>query len=129
MAKAVISAVAIQKPARTPLLQRRAKFASSIDQQIGKISSFRAGQRVSKEKFWTDGSGTIFFALQYGRQNLEIERNKNALRAATWDDLLDQLEQIKILTLAGGLDECLASAANATRLNFKAAREKKSGRS
>ncbi|KJC44727.1 hypothetical protein [Bradyrhizobium sp. LTSP857] len=133
MARASISLVSVQKPtANTPVLQRRNKFTSSIDQQITKIANFRDGKRISKENFWIEPSGTIFFALRYGRQPLELERGKSSLKAsgtgnAAWDDLVEQLEQIKLLAIAGGLDEALSQAANAVRTNFKA-KDKKAGK-
>ncbi|BAL06171.1 MULTISPECIES: hypothetical protein [Bradyrhizobium] len=48
MARASISLVSVQKPtANTPVLQRRNKFTSSIEQQITKIGLFREGKRIS----------------------------------------------------------------------------------
>jgi hypothetical protein len=44
MAKTSISLVSVQKPtANTPILQRRNKLTSNIEQQIIKIGSFREG--------------------------------------------------------------------------------------
>ena len=68
----------------------------------------------------------IFFQLRYGKQPLELEKGKSTLKAATFDDLVAQLDEIKTITVAGGLDEALSAAANATRANFK--KDKKSGR-
>ena len=66
---AKLSLVSIQKPsASTPILQRRNKFTTNIDQQITKIGLFREGKRISREQFWVDGSGAIFFQLRYGKQ-------------------------------------------------------------
>lgn len=129
MAKTTISLVSsVQKPtAKTPVLQRRSKFASSLDGQIAKISLFRDGRRVSREQFWTD-SGSIFFQLRYGKQPLELEKGKSVLKAPNFDDLVAQLDELKTITVAGGLDEVLAACANAVRSNFKAAKEKKTGR-
>ena len=130
MAKTSISLVSVQKPTtNTPVLQRRNKFTASIEQQILKIGSFREGKRISREQFWVDGTGAIFFSLRYGRQQLEIERGKSTLKASTFDDLVEQLDQIKTIAVAGGLDDALAACANAVRTNFKAAKDKKAGRS
>lgn len=135
MARATISLVNVTKPtANTPALQRRAKFASSIDQQITKIGLFREGKRISRENFWVDFSGSIYCSLRYGKQPLELEKGKSTLKAvgtgnAAWDDLVEQLEQIKTLTVAGGLDEALSACANAVRSNFKTAKDKKAGKS
>jgi hypothetical protein len=129
MARATISLVSVQKPtANTPILQRRNKFTSSIDQQITKIVLFREGKRISREQFWVDGAGAIFFQLRYGKQPLELEKNKSTLKASTFDDLVEQLDHIKTIAVAGGLDEALAACANAVRSNFKAAKDKKAPR-
>jgi len=134
MARTTISLVSVQKPtANTPVLQRRNKFTSSIDQQITKIGLFREGKRISREQFWVDANGGIFFQLRYGKQPLELEKGKSTLKAvgtgnAAWDDLVEQLEQIKTLTVAGGLDDALSACANAVRSNFKTAKDKKAGK-
>src|SRR5258707_6749612 len=125
-----ISLVSVQKPtANTPILQRRNKLTSNIDQQITKIGLFREGKRISREQFWVDGSGAIYFQLRYGKQPLELEKGKSTLKASTFDDLVAQLDEIKIITVGGGLDEALSAAANAVRSNFKAAKDKKAGKS
>lgn len=129
MAKSSISLVSVQKPtANTPVLQRRNKFTSSIEQQIIKIGLFRDGKRISREQFWVDGSGGIFFQLRYGKQPLELEKGKSTLKASTFDDLVEQLDQIKTIAIAGGLDEALSACANAVRSNFKSTKDKKAGR-
>jgi hypothetical protein len=133
MAKTSISLVSVQKPtANTPVLQRRNKFTASIEQQITKIGSFREGKRISREQFWVDGSGAIFYSLRYGKHPLELEKGKSTLKAGpgpgAWDDLVAQLDEIKTITVAGGLDEALSAAANAVRSNFKTAKDKKAGR-
>ena len=129
MAKTSISLVSVQKPtANTPVLQRRNKFTASIEQQITKIGLFREGTRISREQFWVDGSGAIYFQLRYGKQPLELEKGKSTLKASTFDDLVEQLDQIKTIAVGGGLDEALAACANAVRSNFKAAKDKKAGK-
>jgi hypothetical protein len=129
MAKTAISLVTTQKPTtNTPVLQRRNKFAASIEQQITKIGLFREGTRISREQFWVDNAGAIFFALRYGKQPLELEKGKSTLKASTFDDLVEQLDQIKTIAVAGGLDDALAACANAVRSNFRAAKDKKSGK-
>ena len=129
MAKTSISLVSVQKPtANTPILQRRNKLTSNIDQQIGKISTFKEGRRISKEWFWIAPDGIIYLQLKYGKQPLEIEKGKSTLKAATFDDLVAQLDELKILTVAGALDDALSACANAVRSNFKTAKDKKTGR-
>ncbi|MCC8978662.1 hypothetical protein [Bradyrhizobium acaciae] len=128
MARATISLVSVQKPtANTPILQRRNKFTASIEQQITKVALFREGKRISREAFWVE-NGAIFYALRYGKTPLELEKGKATLKASSWDDLIEQLDQIKTIAVAGGLDEALSVCANAVRSNFKTAKEKKAGR-
>jgi hypothetical protein len=123
-AKSSISLVSVQKPTtNTPVLQRRNKLTANIEQQITKIGSFREGKRISREQFWVDGS--IYLQLRYGKQPLEISKGMSTLKAATWDDLVGQLDEIKTITVAGGLDDALSACANAVRSNFKAAKDKK----
>jgi hypothetical protein len=125
-AKSTISLVSVQKPtANTPVLQRRNKLTANIEQQITKIGSFREGKRISREQFWVDNSGAIYFQLRYGKQPLELEKGKSTLKASTFDDLVAQLDEIKTITVAGGLDDALSACANAVRSNFKVAKDKK----
>ena len=72
-----------------------------------------------------DGTGAVYHALKYGKQPVEIERGKSTLKASDFEDLLNQIEQLKVITVAGGLDEALSACANAVRSNFKAAKDKK----
>lgn len=126
--KSTISLVSVQKPsANTPILQRRSKFAADIDNQILKIGSYRDGKRVSREKFWLGADGSIYFQMKYGKQPLELQKGKSTLKSTGgWDDIIAQLDEVKIITLAGGLDDALAVCANSVRANFKAAKDKKS---
>jgi hypothetical protein len=127
--KSSISLVSVQRPtSNTPVLQRRNKLTANIDQQITKIGSFRDGRRISREQFWVDNSGAIYFQLRYGKQPLELEKGKSTLKAATFDDLVAQLDEIKTIAIAGGLDDALSACANAVRTNFKVAKDKKSAR-
>jgi hypothetical protein len=128
MAKSTISLVSVQKPtSNTPVLQRRNKLTSNIEQQIVKIGSFREGRRISREQFWVD-NGVIYFQPRYGKQPIELEKGKSTLKAANFDDLVAQLDEIKTITVADGLDDALAACANAVRSNFKAAKDKKTGK-
>jgi hypothetical protein len=128
-AKTSISLVSVQKPtANTPVLQRRNRLMSNLDQQINKIGSFQEGKRISREQFWVDAGGAIYFQLRYGKQPLELQKGKSTLKAPTFDDLVAQLDEVKIMTMAGGLDEALAACANSVRANFKVAKDKKAAK-
>lgn len=124
---AAISLVSVQKPNsnKSPVLQRRNKLAANIDQQINKIGLFREGKRISREQFWVDGNGTIYFQLRYGKQPLEMKKGMSTLKAANFDDLVAQLDEVKTVAVAGGLDDALTACANSVRANFKAAKDRK----
>lgn len=125
MAK-TLNLVTVQKPgASVPLIQRRNKFTASVENQISKIISYGEGKRISRQLFWSDNSGNWFFELKYGKQPLAIS-GKSTLRAPNLEDMLEQLRQLKIEAIGGGLDEALSAAANATRQNFK--KDKKAGK-
>jgi hypothetical protein len=127
--KSSISLVSVQKPtANTPILQRRNKLTANIEQQIVKIGSFREGKRISREQFWVDNGGAIYFQLRYGKQPLELEKGKSTLKAATFDGLVAQLDEVKTIAVAGGLDDALSACANSVRANFKAAKDKKAAK-
>lgn len=127
--KTSISLVSVQKPtANTPILQRRSKLISNLDQQVAKIRLYRDGKRISREQFWLDGSGTVFFQLRYGKQPLEMQKGKSTLKCASFDELEAQLQEIKKIAFAGDLDDALANCANLVRTNFKVAKDKKAGK-
>ena len=54
---------------------------------------------------------------------------RGTLKASTFDDLVEQLDQIKTLAVGGAMDDALAACANAVKSNFKAAKDKKASRS
>jgi hypothetical protein len=127
--KSSISLVNVQKPtANTPILQRRSKLISNLDQQINKIRLYKDGRRVSREAFWIGEAGAIFFQLRYGKQPLELQKGKSTLRCASFDELETQIEEIKKLAFAGDLDDALALCATQVRSNFKVAKDKKAGK-
>jgi hypothetical protein len=128
-AKSSISLVSVQKPvANTPILRRRNKLISNIDQQIAKIGLYREGKRISREQFWVDQGGAVFFQLRYGKQPLEMAKGKSTLKCQSFEDLEKQLQEVKKITFNGDLDDVLAACAGQVRNNFKAAKDKKAGR-
>jgi hypothetical protein len=96
--------------------------------QITKIGLFREGMRISREQLWVDGSSAIYFQLRYGKQPLELEKGKSTLKVSTFHDLVEQLDQIKTIAVAGSMDDALAVCANAVRSDFKTAKDRNSGR-
>lgn len=122
-----LSLVSGQRPSnnKNPILQRRNKFAASIDSQIVKLGHFMEGKRVRRESFWIDASGTWFFQMKYGKHNVEPKKGMSVLKATNGEDLIAQLDEVKAVTIAGGLDDALTACASAVRANFKTAKDKK----
>lgn len=56
-------------------------------------------------------------------------KGKSKLKAATFDDLVAQLDEVKTITVAGALDDALSACASSVRANFKTAKERKAGKS
>ena len=70
MAKTSISLVSVQKPtANTPILQRRNKLTSNIDQQITKIGCFATGSafRASNSGSMAQAQSSFSFATASSR--------------------------------------------------------------
>ncbi|MEH2473106.1 hypothetical protein V1281_005705 [Nitrobacteraceae bacterium AZCC 2161] len=89
------------------ILPRRNRFIEGIEQQILNIGLFQEGALVSHKHFWIDESAAIYFQLYFFDQRVELKNGDDILEASTFDDLVEQLDQIKII--AGGLDDALAA--------------------
>ena len=100
------------------IAQRRNRFIEGIEQQILNIGLFREGEHVSHKDFWIDESAVIYFQLCFCGQRLELKNGDDILRAPTFDDLVEQLDQIKIIAAFGGLDDALAVCESAVKPHF-----------
>ena len=74
------------------------------------------------------GRVTCFLACDMASSPWSFRKAMSTLKATTWDDLVAQLDEVKTIAVAGGLDEALSAAASAVRGNFKAVKDKKAGK-
>lgn len=100
------------------IVQRRNKFIEDIEQQILNIGLFQEGELISHKNFWTDEAGVIYFQLNFCDQRLELTNGDDVLSALIFDDLVEQLDQIKIIAAFGGLDDALAACESAVKPRF-----------
>jgi hypothetical protein len=91
------------------IVQRRDRFIEDIEHQILNLGLFQEGARVSHKHFWIDEGAVIYFQLYFCDQRLELKNGDDILKASTFDDLVEQLDQIKIIAAFGGLDDALAA--------------------
>jgi hypothetical protein len=95
------------------IMQRRDRFIEDIEQQILNIGRFQERERASHKHFSIDESGVIYLQLCFCDQRLELKNGDDILTASTFDDLVEQLDQIKIIAAFGGLDDALAACESA----------------
>jgi hypothetical protein len=57
----------------------------------------------------------IYFRLCFCDQRLELKNGDDILSASTFDDLVEQLDQVKIIAAFGGLDDALAACESAVK--------------
>jgi hypothetical protein len=95
------------------IVRRRNKLKATVNQQIKNIDRLRGGKRITGEQLVIDRTGAIHFRLRCGPNALQLESGCRKLKADTLDDLVEQLEQMKIIVDMGGLDQALAAVAEA----------------
>jgi hypothetical protein len=95
------------------IMQRRDRFIEDIEQQILNIGLFQEGEHVSHKHFWIDEGAVIYFQLYFFDQRVELKNGDDILEASTFDDLVEQLDQVKIIAAFGGLDDALAACESA----------------
>ena len=125
----------------SPILMRRQKLASKIEEQIElarcqkngtlyapkrlKTVTNEAGERVVvettkrvKEWFWTTPNNKINLSIRYGSKTLELAKGKNAIELSTGDELLATLATLKKAVIDGELDEAIAQASEKLKAGF-----------
>lgn len=95
--------------ASTTVMRRRKKLTAHIDQCIKAIAAFCQGKPVAGKPFWSDRNGTIHLQLRYGKHPLVMSDGESLISSPDFEDLVEQLDQLKIITIAGGLDDALAA--------------------
>jgi hypothetical protein len=125
----------------SPIMQRRQKLASKIEEQIelataqkeGRLYAPKriknvtneAGERVSvesvkrvKEWFWTTPNNKINLSVRYGSKTLELAKGKNAIEISTQDELIETLALLQQVVIGGELDEAINNASDKLRAGF-----------
>ena len=127
----------------SPVVQRRNKLVSKLQEQIEMCEAKKAGQNYApkklktftnkqtgermtaevtkrvKEWFWINDAGKINLAIKYGAKTLSLnKKGANAIELATGDELINTLKSIKVAVLNGELDDAITEVSNATKAAF-----------
>ena len=127
-----------------PVLHRRNKLSSKIQDQIQLAEATRAGQtyaptrlktvrnrvtgeqqtvesrKLIREWWYINGAGKINLVIKYGSKAIALDAKgtKNAIEISSGDELIDALKTIKAAVDAGELDQQIESASGAIRARF-----------
>lgn len=125
----------------SPILMRRQKLASKIEEQIElascqkngtlyapkrlKTVTNETGERVVvettkrvKEWFWTTPNNKINLSIRYGSKTLELAKGKNAIELGTQDELIETLALLQQVVIGGELDEAITNASDKLKAGF-----------
>jgi hypothetical protein len=125
----------------SPIMQRRQKLASKIEEQIELATAQKEGrlyapkriktvtnadgERVSvettkrvKEWFWTTPNNKINLSVRYGSKTLELAKGKNAIELGTQDELIETLALLQQVVIGGELDEAINNASEKLKAGF-----------
>lgn len=125
----------------SPILLRRQKLASKIEEQIElarcqkngtlyapkrlKTVINESGERVViettkrvKEWFWTTPNNKINLSIRYGSKTLELAKGKNAIELGSQDELIETLALIQQVVIGGELDEAITIASEKLKAGF-----------
>ncbi|MGM4965769.1 hypothetical protein AB7714_19895 [Tardiphaga sp. 1201_B9_N1_1] len=89
----------------------RQLFIRELDQLMTDIDLLPGGGRPHQVRAWIDETNAINLELRFLGQRLDLENGDHTLSAVTFDDLVEQLDQIKIIAAFGGFDDALARCA------------------
>lgn len=90
-------------------LELRNRFIEGIDRSIIDLGHHQEDPTFTLGTFWIDSIGNKFFRLCLGRCQLPLRPEDGLLQASTFDDLIEQLDQIRIIAGFGGLDDALVA--------------------
>ena len=125
----------------SPIIQRRQKLSTKIEEQLElarcqkngilfapkrlKTITNGSGERVVvettkrvKEWFWTTPNKKINLSVRYGSKTLELAKGKNAIEISTQDELIETLDLLKQIVIAGELDEAINNASEKLKAGF-----------
>jgi len=125
----------------SPILLRRQKLASKIEEQIElarchkngtlyapkrlKTVTNESGERVVVEAtkrvtewFWKTPNNKINLSIRYGSKTLELAKGKNAIELGSQDELIETLALIQQVVIGGELDEAITNASEKLKAGF-----------
>jgi hypothetical protein len=125
----------------SPILLRRQKLASKIEEQIElarcqkngtlyapkrlKTVTNESGERIViettkrvKEWFWKTPNNKINLSIRYGSKTLELAKGKNAIELGSQDELIETLALLQQVVIGGELDEAITNASEKLKAGF-----------
>jgi len=108
-----------RKPtAYDPVMRRRDRLVTAIEQQIAIIS----GQKVTQPQrpwAWRDKDGNLYLSIMYGRQELELSKGKYSISCSSLADVVETLGSVRDMVIEGKLDEQLQAIGTKLRARFE----------
>lgn len=93
------------------------KLRTYIDKETGQRSTVEVARKV-REWFWQD-NGKINLAIKYGSQTLVLnKKGATAIEVASGNELISTLQALKVAALEGEFDEAIEAVSLATREGF-----------
>jgi len=134
--------VSVQAERKSPVISRRNKLTSKLEDQIASakaatdgvvysakrvrfVQDSESGERKQveiatrvKQWWWTAANGKVMLAIRYGAKPIEIAKGKNAIEVGSMADLAAALESVREAVVAGELDAQIEQASGALRAGF-----------
>lgn len=118
-----LNLTAAQKPQQTDrTVERRAKLALRIDQQIAKLDEVSNGKTVKGTWYWQAEDGSYLLSIRYGRRDLELSKGMFSIACEDTPAIQASLVKVREMVLSGDLDDALEKASVALRAKFKKAK-------
>ena len=109
-----------KKPSKdNPIVFRRNKLIRGINKQIQNINDLKQGLKVTNTWYWIDENNNFYLSIKYGKNELELSKNKYSIMCKNIDEILDTLNRVKTMTEKGHFDLTLTNLSNTIRSNFK----------
>jgi hypothetical protein len=89
----------------------RNRFIQEIDASILLLGHLQNGHKTVLECFRIRDDNALEFRLCFEDHELVLPNDDHILTSKTFDDLIEQLNQVKIIAGFGGLDDALSTAA------------------
>lgn len=96
-------------------LELRNQFIEGVNRSIIDIGRHQEDPTFTPLCLWIDEANTKFFRLCLAGRPLPLPNGDGLLQASTFEDLIEQLEQILIIAGFGGLDDALVDCVDSRR--------------